>query len=155
MSTTPPPRLGLTTARQAVVAVLAGLVITAVAGHLIRLTGGLPPLLPWTVPAVIALLAVATGVWSQVMRRRVEQRKVKGQEGLVAVAAAKSGILMGWAMAGAAAYYALRAVPVMAAAHPGQRVWVGGLTAVAAILLAVAAHVMERACVVDDDDDLS
>lgn len=146
------PKLGLTTGRQAVVAVLAGAVVAGLILLGFQAAGGFPPVVPWTVPALLVLLAVAVAIYSRALPRRLERRAVSSQEAFVALGVGKAMIMTGALFAGGHVVYVMRYLQLMQAPLPSARVVQGAATVVAALLLAGAGALLERACVVGDDD---
>ncbi len=152
------PKLGLTTARQAVVAVLAGAAISGLILLGFEMVGGFPPVVPWSVPVVLVLLAAAVLVYRRSLPKRRKERRLGSQEGLAAVAIAKAMIVTGAVVAGGHVVYVMRYITRFDAPLPSARVIQGAATIVAALLLAGAGAMLERACVVhggDDDEDES
>ena len=150
------PKPGLTTARQAVVAVLAGAALCGLILLAFEAAGGFPPVVPWSVPIVLVLLAGAVLVYRRTLPKRREEHKVSPQEGLAAVASAKAMIVTGAVLAGGHVVYVMRYITQFDAPLPSARVIQGAVTIVASLLLAGAGALLERACVVrdgEDDDD--
>ncbi|AQX16346.1 hypothetical protein BCR15_13305 [Tessaracoccus lapidicaptus] len=146
-------RLGLTTARQAVISVLAGAVVCGLILLGFEAAGSFPPVVPWSVPALMLLLAVGVAVYARLLPRRIEERRVEPQESVAALAVGKSMIMTGAVLAGAHVVYVARFLQLFEAPLPSARVVQGIATIIAALLLAVAGAMLERACVVHDDDD--
>ena len=88
------PKLGLTTARQAVVAVLAGAALCGLILLAFEAAGGFPPVVPWSVPILLVLLAGAVLIYRRTLPKRREEHKVGPQEGLAAVAIANWGFTL-------------------------------------------------------------
>ncbi|GAA4890977.1 hypothetical protein GCM10025789_04550 [Tessaracoccus lubricantis] len=154
MSTQEPrPKLGLTTPRQAVVSVLAGAVVFALVILGFEAVGAFPPVVPWSVPITLIVLAVAVAIYSRALPKRIEEKRLAPQEGLAALAVGKSMIMTGALFAGGHIVYVMRYLSQLEAALPSARVVQGTATIVAALLLAGAGALLERACVVHDDDD--
>lgn len=147
------PKLGLTTARQAVVAVLAGAALCGLILLAFEAAGGFPPVVPWSVPILLVLLAGAVLIYRRTLPKRREEHKVGPQEGLAAVAIAKAAIVTGAVLAGGHVVYVMRYITRFDAPLPSARVIQGAATIVAALLLAGAGALLERACVVHDGDD--
>lgn len=147
------PKLGLTTARQAVVSVLAGAVICGLILLGFDAAGGFPPVVPWTVPALLLFLAVGAAVYSRILPKRIEDRQATSQEAFTALGIGKSLIMTGAVLAGAHVVYVVRYLQVFHAPLPSQRVWQGLATIVASLLLAGAGALLERACLVKGDDE--
>ncbi|MHA6525891.1 DUF3180 domain-containing protein [Tessaracoccus sp. G1721] len=146
------PRLGLTTARQAVVSVLAGAVVCALILLAFGAAGSFPPVVPWSVPILMFVLAVGVAVYARILPRRIEQHRVEPPESVAALAIGKSMIMTGAVLAGAHVVYVVRYLQLFDAPLPSARVIQGAATIVASLLLAGAGALLERACVVHDDD---
>lgn len=114
--------------------------------------GAFPPVVPWSVPILLLVLAVATLIYSRALPKRIEEKKLTPQEGVAALAIGKAMIMTGALFAGAHVVYVMRYLPQLDAALPTARVIQGGATTVAALLLAGAGALLERACVIPDDD---
>lgn len=153
MSNQPRPKLGLTTPRQAVVSVLSGAVVSGLLIFAFEAAGTFPPVVPWSVPALLLGLAIATVVYSRSLPKRIEERRLSAQEAVAALAIGKSMIMTGALFAGMHIVYVMRYLPLLDAPLPEARVIQGAATTVAALLLAAAGALLERACVVKDDDD--
>lgn len=150
-----PPRLGLTTGRQVGVAALAGAVVSLAVVTLVEAAESFVPVVPWTVPAVLVVLAIGTWIYARALPKRIDDGEASGIEGVRALIVAKSMVMTGATMAGGMAVYVGRFVAHMEAAQPAQRVYYGGATLVASLLLALAGFLLEKACIVnlDDPDD--
>ena len=70
------PKLGLTTARQAVVAVLAGAALCGLILLAFEAAGGFPPVVPWSVPILLVLLAGAVLIYRRTLPKRREEHKI-------------------------------------------------------------------------------
>lgn len=161
---TPPPelpepgpgQLGVTTPKQAVVAALSG----AVAGYFvvgtIRWRGGVVPLTPWSIPAVLGALAIAALVYSRVLRRQVADARgsIAPETGVRALVLGKTLLLAGAILGGGHAVYVGSYLGQWGAPMPHARVVHGGVTILASLAFAFAGWVLERACVVPPGDDL-
>ncbi|MHA6512659.1 DUF3180 domain-containing protein [Tessaracoccus sp. Z1128] len=147
------PRLGLTTARQAVISVLAGAVICALILLGFEAAGSFPPVVPWSVPLLMVALAVGVAVYARLLPKRIHEHRVEPQESVAALAIGKSMIMTGAVLAGAHVVYVARYLQLFDAPLPSARVVQGAATIVASLLLAGAGALLERACVVRDDDD--
>ena len=147
------PKLGLTTARQAVVAVLAGALVCGLILAAFELTGRFPPVVPWTVPLLFVLLAVAVVVYARMFPKRLEERRVNSQEAVAALGIGKSALMTGALFAGAHVVYVVRYLQLFDAPLPEARVVQGTATIVTALLLAGAGALLERACAIHDEDD--
>ena len=147
------PKLGLTTARQAVVSVLSGAVICGLILLGFDAAGAFPPVVPWSVPIVLLALAVGGAIYSRILPRRIEDRQATPQEAFAALGIGKSLIMTGAVLAGAHVVYVVRYLQLFDAPLPSERVLQGSATIVAALLAAGAGALLERACLVHGDDD--
>lgn len=147
------PKLGLTTARQAVVSVLSGAVICGLILLGFDAAGAFPPVVPWSVPIVLVVLAVGGAIYSRILPKRIEERQATSQESFAALGIGKSLIMTGAVLAGAHVVYVVRYMQVFDAPLPSQRVVQGAVTIVAALLVAGAGALLERACLVKGDDE--
>ena len=147
------PKLGLTTAHQAVVAVLSGAIICGLILLAFDAAGTFPPVVPWSVPIVLIALAIVAAVYSRILPKRVEERQATAQESFAALGVGKAMIMMGAVLAGAHVVYVVRYMQVFDAPLPSQRVVQGSVTIVAALLAAGAGALLERACLVKGDDE--
>ncbi|HSO68558.1 MAG TPA: DUF3180 domain-containing protein [Arachnia sp.] len=147
------PRLGLTTARQAVISVLAGAVVCGLLLLGFEAAGTFPPVVPWSVPILMVVLAVGVAVYARLLPKRIEEHRVQSQESVAALAIGKSMIMTGALLAGAHVVYVARFVQLFDAPLPSARVIQGVATIVAALLLSASGALLERACVVQDKDD--
>ncbi|MDO5093022.1 MAG: DUF3180 domain-containing protein [Propionibacteriaceae bacterium] len=145
------PKLTPTTTRQVVIAALAGALIGLVALNIFDLLKSFPPVVPWSVPVLLVLLAVAAFGYARTIPKRLEERRLPPREAVRAVVMAKSLIVTGAVLAGGHAVYVGRWIPTVAAPLPAQRVWLGAATIVAAGVCAWAGWVLERACMIDQN----
>lgn len=154
MSTQEPrPKLGLTTPRQAVISVLSGAIVAGLLILGFEAAGAFPPVVPWSVPILLVVLAAAVAFYSRALPKRIEERRLSAQEGVAALAVGKSMIMTGALFAGGHIVYVMRYISQFDAPLPSARVIQGAATIVAALLLAGAGALLERACVVGNDDD--
>lgn len=147
------PKLGLTTARQAVIAVASGAVLSWLILLAFEAAKSFPPVVPWSVPITLLVLAVAVVIYARRMPRRIEERRISSQESFAALSTAKAMVMTGAAFAGAHVVYVMRYLQLFAAPLPSQRVIIGAATIVVSLALAGAGILLERACVVGDGDD--
>lgn len=134
-------------------AALSGAVLAAFLLSIYDLLEAFPPVVPWTVPAILVVMAVAAWIYSRGLAKRVEQRSVSGAEAVRALAIAKSAIMAGAILAGMHAVYVGRWLGELDAPQPAQRVLLGSVTLVSAALFTGSGHLLEKACVAPDDDD--
>lgn len=149
----PRPKLGITTTRQMVTAALSGAVVGYFVITAFDLTGNFPPVVPWTVPALLLVMAIGAWIYSRSLPRRIEEGELSGIEGVRALIVAKSMVMTGAVLAGGHAVYVGRWVGNMEASQPAQRVYMGVATIIASLVLAYAGYVLEKACIVKIDDD--
>ncbi|MEZ5087508.1 MAG: DUF3180 domain-containing protein [Tessaracoccus sp.] len=151
------PKLGLTTSRQTITAVLSGAVVGFVIMSLFDATGGFPPVVPWSVPIVLLVLAISAFIYARLLPKRLEEQRVSSQEALGAVVTAKAMIMTGAILAGGHVVYVMRFVQSMHAPLPTARVIQGTATIIVSLIVAAVGVMLERTCVVsggsDDDDD--
>lgn len=145
--------MGPTTLRHVVVAALAGALFTQVAIVGLRLAGHFPPMVPWSVPAVLVVMSVAAWIYSRGLARRVQRRVATPTEGVRALVVARSLISTGAILAGMHAVYIGHSLGQLQAQAPAQRVLMGSVMFVASLLLAWCGHLLEKACVVPESDD--
>ncbi len=145
--------MGPTTWRHFVVAALAGALFTEVAIVGLRLAGYFPPMVPWSVPAVLVVMSVAAWIYSRGLARRVRRRVATPTEGVRALVVARSLISTGAILAGMHAVYVGHSLGQVQAQAPAQRVLMGSIMFVTSLLLAWCGHLLEKACVVPDSGD--
>ena len=68
------PRLAPTTGRHIVVAVLAGAAVGWMVLSIFDLTNAFLPVTPWSLPALLTLLAIAAIIYARTLPKRLEQR---------------------------------------------------------------------------------
>ncbi len=148
------PRLGLTTPRQILVAALAGGALGYLVAGGIDLAGGSVPVTPWSLSVMLGVLSGATLVYARALRNRIKSRHwIESSEGVRALVLGKTLLMTGAAVAGGQVAYVLQSIGRMAAPLPHDRVVHGCVTIVVSTILAVAGHVLERACVAPHDHD--
>ena len=79
------PGLAPTTGRQIVVAALAGAVVGWMILGVFDLLNVFPPVVPWTVPALLLLLAASAFIYARALPKRLEQRRVPSEEAVRAM----------------------------------------------------------------------
>lgn len=129
-------------------AVVSGLILLG-----FEAAGTFPPVVPWSVPVLMVVLAIAIVIYARLLPKRIEEHKVEPQESVAAMAIGKSMIMTGALLAGGHIVYVARYVSLFDAPLPSARVVQGGATIIAALLLAGAGALLEHACIVHDDDD--
>ena len=146
-------KLALTTPRQAVVSVLAGAVVSWGVLALYERVSAFPPVVPWTVPVLLGILGVAGILYALTIPKRLEERRIGPQEGMVAVVTGKALVICGAVLAGAHTVYVMKFLPSIDAANPLQRVLRGGGTLVASLVMAVAGSMIERRLRIQEPPD--
>lgn len=134
--------------RSVVVAAMCGAVVGWFLLSIFIVTGAMVPILPWSLPIVLAVVAIGVWIDSRVLRRKVADphREVSPTEGLVSLALGKALVLTGAALAGACIVYVATFIRQWSIPYPRQRVIVGTASAVVCALLAGAGWALERAC---------
>lgn len=96
------------------------------------------PILPWSLPVVILVAAIATWGYARAFRTKVvdPQREVEANQGLVSLALGKAIALSGAALVGACIVYVLTFVWHLNIPYPRQRAIVGGVTAITCAAMA-------------------
>nr|WP_245935184.1 DUF3180 domain-containing protein [Acidipropionibacterium virtanenii] len=138
-----------------VIAALCGAALGWLLMSVFVVTDSFMPVLPWSLPAILGLVAVAIWMYARQLRAKVADphREVPPTEGLVSVALSKAVILTGAALVGACLVYMAHFVGQLSVPYPRQRVVRGGVTAVVCALLAWAGWRLESACRVPHDGD--
>lgn len=151
-----PPGSGLTPTglREVAVSVLCGAVLGWFAVSFFVVTSSPVAILPWSLPVLLGLVAVAVFVYSRVLRVKVADphREVSPTEGIMSVALSKAVLLTGSVLVGACAVYVLHDVGHMSIPYPRMRVQRGSVTVVVCAGLAWAGWMLEKACRVPHDD---
>ena len=142
-----PPTVSLTTWRTVAAVALGGFALGwALYFSLDRLSLALPvpPLLG---AGAIAVVAALVGWQARRTRRTIRRREPMAPTAAVArIALGKSALLAGAALAGGYAGVALHAAGFLEAQLPRERAIGAAVTALAAVILAVAGRRLERAC---------
>ncbi len=149
----PRPKLTLTTPRQVGISAVAGALVCAVLLVVLDLFNAFPPVVPWTVPGVLVVMAVAAWVFARSMPGRREERSISSGEAVAVLLVAKSMVMTGAVLAGGHAVYVGRFVGALFAEQPAARVYQGSATIIASLFLAFAGYALEKACMVSVDDD--
>lgn len=158
MSRPAPGRLGPTTPTQLIAAGLAGALLGQVILTVLGLAGVFAPVVPWSVPAVVAVMGVAALIYARGLRRRVLARAVPAVEAVRALIVAKSAAMTGGVLFGMHLVYVVNWLPKLEAEIPARRVLLGAVTMLASGLLVWGGRSLERACIdpdSPDDDDTS
>jgi len=143
----------------AVFGALAGWLVFVVANALDLV----PPYVPWTAPAALAVIAALVGAlaWSTHQRIQVRKERVEPDRAVAFLVLGKASALAGALIAGGYLTFALLFVGRWEADGPRERVIRSLVAVVAAAGLSVAGLLLERACKVpggddhDDGDDLA
>lgn len=143
-------KLALTTPRQTVIAVIAGAIVSWLVLSLYDALADFPPVVPWTVPAVLAVLGIGGIVYGALLPKRREDRKLGSQEAFIALVTGKAMIVTGAVVAGGHAVYVMKYIGSIPAATPLQRVIYGSATIVAALVMAWAGSLIEKNLVLKD-----
>lgn len=143
----------LTTPRQIGISAVAGAVFCVLLLLMLDLANAFPPVVPWTVPGVLAAMGVAALIFARSIPRRLEERTLSSGEAVAVLLVAKSMVMTGAVLAGGHAVYVGRFVGALSAEQPAARVLHGGVTILASLFLAFAGWTLEKACIVSVDDD--
>lgn len=149
----PRPKMTLTTPRQVAISAVAGAIFCVALLVVLDLLSAFPPVVPWTVPGVLVVMALAAWIFAKSMPRRREERSISSGEAVAVLLVAKSMVMTGAVLAGGHAVYVGRFVGALFAEQPAARVLQGSVTIVASLLLAYAGYTLEKACMVSVDDD--
>lgn len=144
----PTGQLTPTDTRTVVVAALCGAAVGWFALSLYKVADAVVPVLPWSLPIILTIVAVGVWVDARVLARRVAQdrRRVGSTEGLVSLALGKALVLTGAALAGALLVYVVTFVGHVNIPFPRQRVIRGLVATAVCVLLAWAGLRLEKAC---------
>ncbi|MEL4358523.1 MULTISPECIES: DUF3180 domain-containing protein [unclassified Luteococcus] len=150
-----PGGLGLTTRRQAVISVMAGMVVGWFIVGTLQATGREVPITPWSLPLSLAALGAAAWVYARILRRQVAEQRgsLPHDSGVRALVLGKTMLMTGAVLAGGHLVYVLSYLGDWNIPNPRQRVIHGLLTILASAVFAVAGRDLERACVVPPGDD--
>lgn len=149
----PRKKLALTTTRQVVLSAVAGAGLAALLLTIFDLTNTFPPVVPWSVPAVVLVMAIGSLVYAHGVPARLEKRTLSSLEAVRALIIAKSMVMTGAVLAGGHAAYVGRFLGALTGEQPVARALNGGGAIVAALFLAFAGWTLEKACIVSVDDD--
>ena len=155
MNQSGPPRrkLALTTPAQVAISALSGAVFSGLLLTVFDLTNTFAPVVPWSVPAVLLVMAVGAWVYARGLPDRLEEQTLSSIEAVRALMVAKSMVMTGAVLAGGHAVYVGRHLGALTAAQPAARALHGSVTIVASLLLAAAGWALEKACIISVDDD--
>ena len=141
------------------VALLVAAVFGALAGWLIVVVcnafGLVPPYVPWTAPAALAVIAALVGAlaWSTHQRIHVRRERVESERAVAFLVLGKASALAGALIAGGYLAFALMFVGRWDADAPRERVIRSLVAVVVSVGLCVAGLLLERACKVPDSDN--
>lgn len=146
-------KLSLTTPRQAVVSVLAGAVLTWGGLKIYDALASFPPVIPWTVPAMLAVVGLCGFIYALLIPKRLEEHKLGPQEGFIAVVTGKAMVITGAVLAGAHTVYIMRYLSSIEAETPLRRVVHGAGMLVASIVLAIVGSMIEHRLRIQEPPD--
>lgn len=114
-----------------------------------------PPYVPWTAPAALAVIAALVGAlaWSTHQRLHVRRERVEPERAVSFLVLGKASALAGALIAGGYLTFALMFVGRWDADAPRERVIRSLVAVVVSVGLCVAGLLLERACKVPDSDD--
>lgn len=114
-----------------------------------------PPYVPWTAPAALAVIAALVGAlaWSTHQRLHVRRERVEPERAVAFLVLGKASALAGAVIAGGYLTFALMFVGRWDADAPRERVIRSLVAVVVSVGLCVAGLLLERACKVPDSDD--
>lgn len=119
-----------------------------------------PPIVPWTAPLGLVLIAALVGMLAYTTRQRIQIRRerMEPQRAVAFLVLGKASALGGAFIAGAYFGFALNFLARLEAVGPRDRVIRSAVAIAVAIGLCIAGLLLERACKVpggeDDDNDL-
>jgi hypothetical protein len=144
----PPGHVRPTSWRVLLAAAAVGLVGGWFGGALLEGSAGAAPTVPWTSVGVMAFAAAVLGTtaWSTWRTIHRQRRWIEPHQAVNRLVLAKASALVGALMAGAYVGFGARFLDDLSAPLPQQRVLRAGLVAATAVLVTVAALLLERAC---------
>jgi hypothetical protein len=145
---TPPGVVRPTSWRVLLAAAAVGGVFGWFGGALLEESTGAAPTVPWTSVVVMVFAAAVLGAtaWSTWRTIHRQRRWIEPHQAVNRLLLAKASALVGALMAGAYGGFGARFLDDLSAPLPQQRVLRAGLFVVAAVLVVVAALLLERAC---------
>lgn len=148
------PRLQVTSGRTMALSFGAGALLGWLIISGMEIVGVTVPVPPWTLISLLGLLGLVGVVWSRALRRRVkaEPSEVSSEEGVLALTLGKTMVIIGLLFAGGHLVLALTYLNRLDAPLPRERVIGGALTMAAGLLTAVGGWLLERACIVESDN---
>lgn len=132
---------------------MAGAAVSGILLAVFDLTNTFPPVVPWTVPAVLAVMALGAWVYARGLPNRIENRTLSSLEAVRALIVGKSMVMTGAVLAGGHAVYVGRFLGLLAAEQPAARAIHGTAAIIASLLLSFAGWTLEKACIISVDDD--
>jgi Protein of unknown function (DUF3180) len=129
-------------------AVGVGLVVGWFGGALLERSDGVAPTVPWTSVGVMAFAAAVLGAtaWSTWRTIHRQRRWIDPHKAVNRLVLAKASALVGALTAGLYAGFGARFLDDLSAPLPQERVIRAGLVVLAAVLVVVAALLLEHAC---------
>ncbi len=134
-------------------------VVGAAAGWLVVLAanalGLIPPQVPWTAPAAVAVIALLVGALAYTTWQRIQVRRerIEAQRAVAYLVLGKASALAGAMVAGGYLLFALMFVSRWEADAPRDRVIRAGIAVLAGVAMLLAGLWLERACRVPRDPD--
>lgn len=152
---TNPPRLRRVPAATLAIVAAIGLVTGRAIRPVVEYAGGVAPTVPWTASIALFFLAAVLGWLAYTTYQAVHKRRerIASDRAVRQLVLAKASALVGALMAGGYAGYALAFADAMDTDLGRERVVHSAVTALAGIVVVVAAVLLERACEVPEDDD--
>ncbi|MFT4298862.1 MAG: DUF3180 family protein [Aeromicrobium sp.] len=145
-----PPQVQVppTSVRLLAVVLCLGLALGALVPAVVRRLGGEVPVLSWAPMWLLLAASVTVGVLARVVWRAVHQdhQRVTADRALFHLVLARASSRVGMGLAGAYGGFALAYLRVVETAHGRDRVVHGVAAGLAALLLAAAGLLLERAC---------
>lgn len=150
-----PPRLRRVSALSLAITAAIGLVGGRAVRPLLEQTDRVAPTVPWTASIALLFLAAILGWLAYATYQAVHKRRehIESDRAVRQLVLAKASALVGALVAGGYAGFALSFADSMDTDLGHERVVHSGLTALAGIVVVVAALLLERACEVPKDDD--
>lgn len=138
-----------------VIAAIVGAGLTWLTLSTIEGLGWPVPSVPFLAAAVVAVLAVGTGLAARWTHRavHVKRQPIEPQRAVGLLLAGKAAMIGGTALAAGYATVAVRALPNLDAALPRERAFAATAVALLSVVLAVVGWALERACQLPPDDD--
>lgn len=117
--------------------------------------GGTVPLVSWVAAFLLVLAAAVIGglAWSTWKSLHRDRRSIQSRHGLRLLALAKASIAAGGVITGFYGGYAWAYLDDWSIEFGRDRVLHGGAVAIAGVLVVIAGLLLERACVLPEDDE--